>query len=105
MDCIYLDNPSPPSPPSVHYTELPPSRPGAALAEEWEVYRREVGRLLAEGNEGRYVLIKGEQIVGIWDTRDEAMAAGQERYSGQAFLIHQIQERERLLRFRWPRCC
>jgi hypothetical protein len=97
--------PPPPllEPPTIHYTELPPSKPGDALAEEWETYRREVGRLLAEGQEGRHILIKGSQIIGIWDTHKEAMACGYERFLLQAFFVHQIQERERLLRCRWIR--
>lgn len=90
--------PSLPEPPTIHYTELPPSQPGDTLAEEWETYRREVGRLLTEGNEGRFVLIKGGEIIGIWDTRKEAFAAADQRFPLQPYLVHQIQERERLLR-------
>lgn len=83
---------------TIHYTELPPSRPGVALAVEWETYRREAARLLAEGNEGRYVLIKGQQIIGIWDTREDASMMGHKLFPIQSFLIHQIQEREGILR-------
>lgn len=92
-------NPPPPFPdsPTIHYTELPPAKPGEPLAEEWETYRREAGRLLAEGNEGRYILIKGGEIIGIWDTRKEAFAAAGQRFPLQPYLVHQIQERERLL--------
>jgi hypothetical protein len=35
--------------PTVHYTELPAAQPNSQLYQEWECYRREVGRLLAEG--------------------------------------------------------
>ncbi len=94
-----------PEPPTIHYTELPPSIPGSAIAEEWETYRREVGRLLAEGNEGRYVLIKGGQIIGIWDTQKEAFAAADQRFPLQPYLVHQIQERERILRIGFNRVC
>ncbi|HEY7424975.1 MAG TPA: hypothetical protein VH682_12160 [Gemmataceae bacterium] len=100
-------NPPPPptEPPTIHYTELPPSEPGSAIAEEWETYRREVGRLLAEGNEGRYILIKGRQIIGIWNTRKEAFAAADQRFPLQPFLVHQIQERERIHRIGYNRLC
>lgn len=97
--------PPPPPPPTLHYTELPPARPGDTLAEEGETYRREVGRLLAEGNEGRHVLIKGREIIGIWETHLEAMARGYERFLLQPFLVHQIQERERILRTGCNRLC
>ena len=98
--------PPPPSPPpTIHFSELPPSKPGEALAEEWETYRREVGRLLAEGNEGRFILIKGGQIIGIWDTRAEAFAAADQRFPLQPILVHQIQERERIYRIGFNRVC
>ena len=100
-------NPPPPfpEPPTIHYTELPPAKPGEPLAEEWETYRREVGRLLAEGNEGRYILIKGGEIIGIWDTRKEAFAAADQRFPLQPYLVHQIQERERIHRIGFNRVC
>jgi hypothetical protein len=70
---------------------------GDTNAEEWELYLREVGRLLAEGNEGRYILIKGDHIIGIWDTQKEAFAAADQRFPLQPYFVRQIQERERLL--------
>jgi hypothetical protein len=92
--------------PTLHYTELPEAKADSPLRHEWNFYRREVGRLLGEGHEGRHVLIKGEQIIGLWDTHDEAMQAGYQRFAGQPFLVHQVLERERLLRcvsvWRWP---
>lgn len=95
----YRQQPPPPPKerPTIHYTELPPAKPGEEFAEEWETYRREVGRLLAEGNEGRYILIKGSQIIGIWDTQKEAFAVADQRLPLQSFFVHQIRERERLL--------
>jgi hypothetical protein len=33
-----------------------------------------VPQLLADGHESRWVLIKGEEIIGIWDTEEEARA-------------------------------
>lgn len=87
----------PPEPPTIHYTELPPAEPGEELGEEWETYRREVGRLLADGNEGRYILIKGKEIIGIWQTQKEAFVAADQRFPLQPYLVHQIKERERLL--------
>lgn len=95
----------PPAVPAVHFTQLPEAKPDSPLYHEWNTYLREVGRLLAEGNEGRHVLVKGERIVGLWDTHDAAMTAGYQRFPGQPFLVHQVQERERVLRcvtvYRW----
>jgi hypothetical protein len=65
-------------------------QPGSSIAQEWDVYRREVGRLLAEGHEGKFVLIKGDEIVGIYPTHEEAERAGYERFVVVPFLVQQI---------------
>ena len=90
--------PSPPQPQTIHYTELPEDTSESPIAREWNFYRREVGRLLAEGHEGKWVLIKGEEILGPWNSRDEAKAVALERFLLQPVLIRQILSREPLLR-------
>jgi hypothetical protein len=93
---------SPPGerPRGVHYTELPEAEPGSVLAAEWNTYRREVGRWLAEGLEGRHVLIKGESVIGMYATDEEARAAGYQRYLLQPFFAHEIRTEEPYLRIR-----
>jgi hypothetical protein len=91
--------PVPPLPrPTIHCTELPEDTSDHPSAKEWNIYRREVGRLLAEGHEGRWVLIKDEAIIGIWDAEEEAKAVALERYLMQPVLIHQVLTREPVLR-------
>jgi hypothetical protein len=87
---------------TIHYTELPAPQPGSALEAESNTYRREAARLLAEGLEGKHVLIKGNTIIGIYDTDDEAMEEGRRRYlvPRQPYLVHQIQTWERVIRTR-----
>jgi hypothetical protein len=82
----------------IHYTELPEDRSNEPIAREWNFYRGEVGRLLAEGNEGRWVLIYGEEIIGIWDTEEEANRNRLERFFMQPVLMKQIHEWEPELR-------
>src|SRR5438093_812767 len=60
----------PVGPATIHHTQLADPIRGSPIAAEWDYYRREVGRLLAEGHEGKWVLIKGEQIVGIWSSEE-----------------------------------
>jgi hypothetical protein len=91
--------------PTIHYTELREANPDSPLYREWNVYRREAGRLLAQGHAGRYVLIKGEDILGLWETEAEALRNGYQRFLGEAFLVHQVQERERVLRCVSVRSC
>jgi hypothetical protein len=83
--------------PTIHYTNLPAGRPNSPLRTEWDCYRREVARLLAEGHEGRFVLIKGKLIVGLYTTEAEALEQGYQNFHGEAFLVHQVQERETAL--------
>jgi hypothetical protein len=83
---------------TVHYSALPEASNNSALFEEWNTYRREAGRLLAQGEGGHHILIKGDQIVGIFSTHDEAMKEGYRRFLGHPFLVHQIQEREPVVR-------
>src|SRR5262245_17059638 len=86
--------------PTIHYTQLKPFPPGEVLAVASEVYRREVGRWLAEGLEGRWALIKDEEVIGFFDSREAAMDEARKRYlmPRQPCLVHQIQTRERVLR-------
>ena len=92
--------PSPPGnePPTIPYTQLPAAQPDSPLYQEWNVYRREVTRLLAEGQEGRFLLIKGEDIIGIWDTPEQAKAVALQKYLMQPCLIQQIRRREPVVR-------
>ena len=45
---------------------------------------------LLEKEAGRYVLIHGEQIVGVWNTNAEALAEGYRRFNLDPFLVHRI---------------
>lgn len=91
--------PLPPrEPPTIHWTELPEANPGSGIAAEWNLYRQQVGRLLQEGHEGRWILIKGEEIIGIWETEEEADEVRLQRFPMQDVLLRQILERERVLR-------
>jgi hypothetical protein len=68
------------------------------LAQEWKTYKREVARLVAEGHEGRFCLIKGDDIVGIWDSSSAAVAAGLERYGLTDLMVHEINAIEPIYR-------
>jgi hypothetical protein len=87
-----------PTPHDLSYTELPDAQPESPLYREWNFYRREVGRLLAQGHEKRFVLIKEESVIGIWSTREEAKAFALEKYLMQPCLIHQVCSREPIVR-------
>jgi len=61
------------------------------LKKEIIAYRRELPRLLAEGQGGRFVLIKGDDVLGVWETFDDACQAGYDRFGlGEAFLAQPV---------------
>jgi hypothetical protein len=92
---------------TISYTELVQAKPGEAFFHEWNTYLREVGRLLREGHQGKFILINDEAIIGIFDTEDAARTEGLKRCLLQPFLVQQIRSREPILRIRgynvpWP---
>jgi hypothetical protein len=77
--------------PKIHYTKLSPAPPGDR---ELATYLREVGRLLAEEGEGKFALIKGDEVIGIFEDEREAERIGREKYLMQPFLVQPIREWE-----------
>ena len=64
-----------------------------ALEREWDTFLKEMPRLLDEGQRGKYVLIQGDTVLGVWDTLDEAIAAGYDRVGLDPFLAQEINDR------------
>jgi hypothetical protein len=89
----------------IHYTQVPAGAAGSPLQAEWETFRRELPRLLAEGHEGRHVLIKRDQIVGLWDTFEEAYAEGLRRFPGEPMAVQFVSEWQPLHRTGYVRSC
>ena len=98
--------PQPPyEPPTIHFSELPEAKPDSPLYHEWNFYRRIIGRLLAEGHEGKWLLIKREELIGIWDTQADADAVRLDRFLMQPVLMKRILTREPLLHIGYNRLC
>ena len=58
-------------------------------------YRRELPRLLADRQEGRYALIQGNQVISLWDTFADAYQAGCERFGlGVPFIAQPVDPRD-----------
>jgi hypothetical protein len=53
---------------TVPYTDLPPLPPDTPFFTEWEALRRAMPRLLAEGHDGHYALIRGDEVIGAYET-------------------------------------
>jgi hypothetical protein len=75
------------------------------LEKELETYRRELPSLLKQ--EGQFVVISGDEVLGAWPTYSAAMTAGYEKYGLGPFMVKQIQATEYpriLLHDLHPRC-
>ncbi|MSU76554.1 MAG: hypothetical protein EXS16_00510 [Gemmataceae bacterium] len=83
---------------SVPFDSLSDASPDIRLRPEWETYQVLVSRLLAEGHAGKYVLIKADQLIGIWDRHADAVESGYQRFAGEPFLVHEIRKREPIIR-------
>ncbi len=46
---------------------------------------------------GKFVLVKGEQLVGVFNTQQEALAEGARRFGTESFLVRQVDESEHLI--------
>ncbi|MGL4555551.1 MAG: hypothetical protein ACRC33_30650 [Gemmataceae bacterium] len=86
----------------IHYTELSPAPADSPLAVEYELFRREIGRWLAEGRGGQCVLIKGEEVIGFYPTFRQAADEGYRRFPRQPFMAQPVREYEPVIRMISP---
>ncbi|HSS77922.1 MAG TPA: hypothetical protein VLV54_14420 [Thermoanaerobaculia bacterium] len=60
-----------------------------ALERELETYRTKLPELKGE-NEGRFVLIKGDQVIDVFSSYDDALKAGYTAFGLKPFLVKRI---------------
>ena len=68
-----------------------------ALEKELETYHRRLPELL--NDEGKFVVIQGEEVAGTWDTYEDALKAGYEKYKLTPFFVKRILGVEPVLSF------
>jgi hypothetical protein len=61
---------------------------------EIATYRRELPRLLEEGHAWRHALVKGEEVLSIWDTQGDVIQAGRERFGLEPIFVKTIDPRD-----------
>jgi len=69
-------------------TPIPPD--SFAWEKELAAYKRALPELLKD--KGKFVAVKGDQVLGIWDTLEEAMQAGYDQFGLNAVLVKRIGE-------------
>lgn len=60
-----------------------------ALEKELQTYNTKRSQLLAD--EGKFVLIHGDEVAGVWDTYEDALKLGYEKYGLNPFLVKRIE--------------
>jgi hypothetical protein len=71
-----------------------PTAPISTLHEEIDTYIRHLPELLR--NQGKFVLIKGTEVAGTFDSYQDALTAGYQRFKLASFLVKQIVAVERI---------
>jgi hypothetical protein len=87
--------------PTIHYTQMPEPMADSPSYREETAFRRELPRLLAEGNEGKWALIKGDEIIGVYDDFEDGYRVGLQRYLTQLFILQPVREWQPVLRMRY----
>jgi hypothetical protein len=85
--------------------DLPDPPAGEPYAEEWKTFKREVYRLMWGGNKGRFALIKGDRVLSVWDTQDDAIQAGRERFGQKPIFVQEVQLYVKPIRSGYARQC
>jgi hypothetical protein len=65
-----------------------------ALEKELETYKAKLPELKA--NEGKFVLIKGDSIVNVFSTYEDAIKEGYSKFGLEPFLVKQIHALEQV---------
>ncbi len=69
------------------------------LEKELETYNKSKPSLQQKYPDGGYVVIKEEEILGVWQTRVDGLKAGFEKYGNVQFLVKDIMERDIVANF------
>ena len=81
-------------------SQVPP-RAEVLLATEIATFERELPRLLAEGHERRWAVVKGSDVISVWDTVNDALQAAHERLGLEPFLLREVLTHQRIPRVGW----
>lgn len=68
------------------------------LSEEVKTYNKNKQNLL-KSNAGKFVLIKGDKIIDTYDTYNDAIKAGIDKFENNPFLVKKITEVDEALSF------
>ena len=62
------------------------------LEKEIETYNKAIGALKLKYPDGGFVVIKGDEIIGVWQTRVDALKSGFEKFGDVQFLVKNVDD-------------
>jgi len=62
--------------------------PNHPLAKEYAAFKRHLPQLLLQ--EGKFVLVHGSDVIGVFDSYSDALTAGYEKFGLENFLVKRI---------------
>jgi hypothetical protein len=65
-----------------------------ALETELATYKNKLSELIAGNNEGKFVLIHGDDVIDVYGTYEDAIKEGYAKFQLDPFLVKQIQALE-----------
>ena len=71
-----------------------------ALEREQKTYEQKLPELLTQA--GKFALISGDEVAGVFGTYEDAIRAGYEKYGLTPFMVKQIHATERVQYFTRP---
>jgi hypothetical protein len=78
-------------------TTNPPLKPLpenlAPMAAEMRAYYRELPGFLQDRKEGKYAVIRGDTLYGVWDTYHDALQYGYDKFPNARFIAQKIDHR------------
>jgi hypothetical protein len=66
----------------------------AVLEQELEFFAANRTKWL-ENHSGKFVLVKGQELIGVFDNADTAVAEGAKRFAPESFLVRQLEPEEK----------
>jgi hypothetical protein len=67
------------------------------LEEELKLFEEKKAQLKEEYPNGGYVIIKGSEILGVWNTRQDAIKTGVEKFGNTPFLVKNIDDTDKAI--------
>ena len=67
-----------------------------ALERELQAFRKSLPKLIADGSEGKYALVHGDDVVDVFGTYEDAIKEGYAKFGLDPFLVKQIQAVEQV---------